>query len=99
MTKNAGDTIRIDAKKVDRKVGEAFKSYVFKKHGKIRGVFSEEVTAALSEYLRRKGGFDTELRDPNIKATKTWMGICDQLYDEEKRLAKLEKEVFRPSDM
>jgi hypothetical protein len=54
MKENMKDTIRIDAKNVDREVGEAFKSYVFEKHGKIRGAFSEEVTKALKEYLKRE---------------------------------------------
>ena len=43
--------IRIDGKSVDWEVGKAFKEYVFKKHGKIRGVLSDEITKALALYL------------------------------------------------
>ena len=95
MTENVEDTIRIDAKKVDRVVGEAFKSYVFKKHGKIRGVFSEEVTAALREYLQR-GESNTlgEKIDVRLLEVKTEK----ERLNTQLRLAKLEKEVFRPSD-
>lgn len=95
MTENMKDTIRIDAKNVDRKVGEAFKSYVFKKHGKIRGAFSEEVTAALKEYLQRydneeqKGDIDTELRALNEDATKWFLRRVKQMHEEEKRSAHL----------
>jgi len=53
MKENMKDTKRVDAKNVDRKVGEAFKSYVLKKHGKLRGSYSEEVTNALKEYLQK----------------------------------------------
>ena len=43
--------IRIDGKTVDREVGLAFKAHVLKKHGRIRGVFSDEITKALALYL------------------------------------------------
>ena len=51
MKKNKEDTIRIDVMNVDREVGEAFKSFVVQKHGKLRGAFSDEVTMAFAEYL------------------------------------------------
>jgi hypothetical protein len=95
MKENMKDTIRIDAKNVDREVGEAFKSYVFKKHGKIRGAFSEEVTAALKEYLQRydsdeqKEDIDTELLSLNEEATKWFLGRVKQIREEEKRSAHL----------
>lgn len=95
MKENMKDTIRIDAKKVDMEVGEAFKKYVFKKHGKIRGVFSEEVTAALREYLQR-GDHNKLGREIDIKILEVKMK--KERLDTQLRLAKLEKKVFRPRD-
>lgn len=95
MKENIKDTIRIDAKNVDREVGEAFKSYVFKKHGKIRGAFSEEVTVALKEYLQRhdrdeqKEDIDTELLALNEEATKWFLERIKLMHKEEKRSAHL----------
>jgi hypothetical protein len=88
MKENMKDTIRIDAKNVDREVGEAFKSYVFKKHGKIRGVFSGEVTKALAMYLQQ-GEIDTKLVS---------LDQGNQITSIVQRLIDLEKKVFRPRD-
>lgn len=46
------ETTRVDGKSVDRVVGDAFKTYVLNKHGKIRGVLSDEITKALTVYLQ-----------------------------------------------
>ena len=86
MTKKSGDTIRVNAMKVDRKIGEAFKLFVVQKHGKLRGAFSEEVTNALREYLQQEKGEEMP------KTEKEGLNT-------EVRLAKLEREVFRPRDM
>jgi hypothetical protein len=69
MKKNDEDTIRVDAKNVDREVGEAFKSFVVQKHGKLRGAYSEEVTMALAEYLSTHAHTHTE--EEEVKNAKT----------------------------
>lgn len=95
MKENMRDTIRVDAKNVNREVGEAFKSFVFKKHGKLRGAYSEEVTAALREYLQRRDhnklGREIDIKILEVKTEK-------ERLDTQLRLAKLEEAVFRPRD-
>jgi hypothetical protein len=68
MEENMEDTIRVDAKNVNRKVGEAFKSFVVQKHGKLRGAYSEEVTMALAEYLSVHA--HTHEEEEEVKNTK-----------------------------
>ena len=74
MPENNEDTIRIDGKKVEREVGEAFKTFVMKKYGKIRGVFSDEVTKALAMYLRevKKNKENIEAREEKKENIASW---------------------------
>ena len=94
MKENMKDTIRIDAKNVDREVGEAFKSYVLKKHGKIRGVFSDEVTKALATYLRdvKKSKENKKAQEKEERNIASW-GRIGSVNNERVYLAVEEKLV------
>lgn len=99
------NTTRIDGKKVDREVGEAFKTFVLKKHGKIRGVFSDEVTKALAMYLqenkaRKKREDEREEKEKNIAS---WGGIFqrrnlhfERVYLEVEEMLKDDGLIFSP---
>lgn len=95
MTENKEPTTRIDGKKVDRDVGEAFKTYVLKKHGRIRGVFSSEVTKALKMYLQevdKKEGVREEDKGALLRLEKTIAALNKRANEIEKQIEEVKKE-------
>lgn len=95
MTEKIKATTRVDGKTVDREVGEAFKTYVLKKHGKIRGVFSEEVTKALKMYLQevdKKGGGVDDDEGTLSHLEKRIAALNKRANDMEKQIEKENKE-------
>lgn len=100
MTENIKATTRVDGKTVDREVGEAFKSYVLKKHGKIRGVFSDEVTKALATYLREaKSEKKREEQKEKVRSNiASWGGFLDERNNERRERVYLEVVEMLKSD-
>lgn len=91
MTENIKATTRVDGKTVDKEVGEAFKTYVLKKHGKIRGVFSDEVTKALATYLREaKRASEREKEEEKVRSNMASWGGVDERKNERRERVYLE---------
>lgn len=100
MTENIKATTRVDGKTVDREVGEAFKTYVLKKHGKIRGVFSDEVTKALATYLcEAKREKEREEEKEKVRSNiASWGGLLDERKNERRERVFLEVVEMLNSD-
>ena len=92
MKKGEEDTTRVDGKKVDRKVGEAFKSYVMKKHGRIRGVYSDEITKALAMYLEVEGRPVGNLERDNSARSK-YKALNKRIDEEAKEIDEYERAI------